>query len=147
MTDWQTMEAGKAMDILIADKVGWKIVSRPFGKQVDGYLFGFEYNLMTPQGVLLWENNADQGWRFRASDVWANATKYWEPSLPDYSTSVDAALTLLPPSDFVLLEISGEDGEWKVSLYIGSTSKGAFTAQTLALAICRAWLAWKEAEG
>lgn len=141
-TNWRELPAGKALDILIADKLGWRIVSQPFGKYVGDQFFEFEYTLAKPDGSLLWNHTSDQGWRYRIDDVWNNVTGWWTPRLPAYSTSIDAAMTLVDGLNYCLNGDAPDQHEcW---LLIDQRDVGTGKAPTPALAICRAYLDMRE---
>jgi hypothetical protein len=124
MNEWRTMAAGRELDRVIAEKAGGTVYQM---SEVD-----------------YWHSPASSGgdrWEVRHRDGRAEA-------LPPYSTSVDAALTLIPESELGAEMIKGTDS-WTVKMvFREGVFKGvANNVDQLALAICRAWLAWQEAQG
>lgn len=63
--------------------------------------------------------------------------------VPDFAADANAALTLIPPSANVFVQKEPDGENWYVSL-VTSGRAAATTAKTLATAICRAWLEWRD---
>lgn len=128
MTDWKTMDAGRELDRLIAERLGWTdlLIDQDW-IEVDGKVEDVVRVLGVPPGAK------------------------WKEQVSEYSTSADAALTLFP-----------DDTEWMAtySPYYGPRFRITVgtphvlddeyfdvygNGDTLALALCRAWMAWREA--
>ena len=116
MKDWRSMEAGPALDRLIARYI-YDIEVQPTERPLYRYL-----------------DSDDQPF-----GDWKSSTDMLKP--PPYSTSVDAALRLIEECDGFELSIDdGPRGAWfAYADYPGY-------ADTPALAICRAWLAYKDSK-
>lgn len=128
--NWRDLPAGRELDRLVAERVGYEIVE-DFG------MGGPSYTALLPGSVVMELPRA-----FGEDEAWEQVT-------PHYSTSVDAALTLplrehgwtlkIVP-DFsgglVWATITGDEG-LVVSVYV-------LPARLIAQAMCYAWLAWKD---
>jgi hypothetical protein len=117
VSDWRDLPAGCELDRVIAEALGWD----NFFEGSDGVLYAD-----TP-------------------DIRANPRR-WQASVEPWSTDANAALSLpLPPRTwFVIYGPSAERDTWDVELQdIGPVFEQG-QAETPALAICRAWLAWHD---
>lgn len=145
-TDWRTMEAGRELDRVVAERVGYTEIEETTG----------------------WFDDPDVGSREETYLRGRGADgRYSSERIPNYSTSVDAAL---------LLPFDGLKGGWDggnslvIELSTAVQVRYMMTAavhtphaptisyggdsdfekpytERLALAICRAWLAWQESKG
>ena|SRR5258708_1441045 len=133
MSNWRTMEAGMELDREIALRLGWTIKLYP------GYTA-----MLNPHGEIVGRgfHDAPDGY------MWSQAHEFL--NMPHYSTDANAALTLL---EGLFWSVFGTpDQDRKTTIYrcaLNSVYRDAFTAITEtadapALAICRAWLTWKE---
>lgn len=124
MNDWREMKAGRKLDYLVGELRGLEFYpSHGHPAEPIDYL-------IVPQGT---------GKMYPALE-----------HLPAYSTSVDAALTLLTGHDYALLNFNHQN----LCLLNEAASKDIEEAamngaawewsDTPALAVCRAWLAWRD---
>jgi hypothetical protein len=126
MSEWRTMAAGRELDRVIAEKLGKEVM---IGGSPTNPRLVFKENYGGILGV--------------------------HEIVPHYSTSVDAALTLMPndPPRLSGVRLMGLgqtlDGEWEAAIAELDKLKAWHTqvAPTAALAICRAWFVWQEAQG
>jgi hypothetical protein len=136
-TNWREMEAGRELDRLIAEKVGWRFEREPY--------FNPESTLVySPEGVEM----------YHQSGIWTPvfAGEEVHKVIPHYSTDLNAAITLangivefnLFKGRKVDTEGSPTDG-WICTISDPKNFDSAW-ADTPALAICRAFLASKEAQ-
>lgn len=86
-TGWRDLPAGYALDRLIAERKGWRVVSHP-NRWVE---------VFKPDGTPAFEGSVYNGSTWRPDS-------YLEDVFPRWSSDTDVALTLLGP-------------EWRVSLY------------------------------
>lgn len=117
MTDWRALDAGRDLDRRIAERLGWT------------HIESTEYWLDDPHDTSL-----VQAWR----GIPPRSTG--EALVPCYSTDLNAAITLIP-SDQQFELSNGLEPEWEA--LIGWGYDGG--ADTPALAVCRAWLAYQDA--
>jgi hypothetical protein len=132
----------------IALMLGWKIITRPYTGAVAE--FDTWYNIIKPDGALLWQHQSEEGWRFREEDIWRNATRGNAPwlQMPNWPGVYEDAMSLWRLGDDVALEFSGTPlGSWDVVVSVGwaAYSGGAIYsiqkhALTLPRAICLAWI-------
>lgn len=136
-TNWREMPAGRELDRVIAERVGWAVechkVVYPTSSSYD------YYRLIGPNG----EEKRDY-------DIPEAA---WQDA-PHYSTDANAALSL-PTADLYFIDLHGPHSEnslWHAFIEWGYSDEEdeypSFRAEadTAALAVCRAWLAWKDAQ-
>lgn len=140
-TDWREMEAGIKLDIEIVQRLpGWQIKYVREGSQAE---YDDEHNILPPQRVTVTVDE-DGPIFFRG---------------PRFSTDANAALSLfanlpddLTPRVVRILEPMGDHMSHVWSANIIVFNKLHFErefgeeADTPALAICRAWLAWRETQ-
>lgn len=150
-SDWRTMSPGKELDRAIAEKMGYKAV----------LWNGFYHVTANPEKFAAWATR-------RGRDVnligKSSESAAWEfcNNIPAYSTSVDAALTLLRDTQHYILGWHregvpfGDPGDIAFcNLFVDRNDvepdkRGNYPAvahqkaATHALAICRAWLEWQE---
>lgn len=125
--DWSALEAGLDLDRLIAERQGWtNIEFRSFW----------------------YEDNDSDGWGRCLVGVLPedDGNLDSEKTIPNYSTRTDAALTLMH-DDWTAMIARIDPGEWHCSINsISSRVKdhGTGLANKPALAVCRAWLSWKD---
>jgi|SRR5579859_1553395 len=123
--DWRTLPAGRALDRVIAERLGLDIRYVP---KVEEYLvredeipsFLHEYaDYDYPQ----------PGWCL----------------VPYYSMDANAALSLLDDDEGTEYMLRKLNTGWHIHAYFkGSSTKTTATAETIALVICRAFLTWTE---
>ena len=120
--NWRDLPAGRELDRLVAERMGYEIVE-DFG------MGGPSYTALLPGSVVMELPRAfgeDEG---------------WEQVTPHYSTSVDAALALVPGGDIAFELYRDENtGDWWAE-FDGWYDEGS---PWPALAIVRAWLLWKD---
>lgn len=124
--DWRTMDAGREMDRIVAERLGWTEIE----EQENWYE---DPEVMAYQQIDLYGRKDGSEYR-----------------VPKYSTDANAALQLDKP----VLWWSEDDGRWLATYdaaIFGSAieldvSPSPGEADTPALAICRAWLSWKDAQ-
>lgn len=124
--DWREMGAGRPIDRLIAERLGWQFERRPNGF----------FAMVKPNGVI--------------GPAYARQ-KDSEHDLPLYSTDLNAAFTLLSTELGLEWNLFSEDddritcelGHWFDERYPIEQREQA-TEKTAALAICKAWLKWME---
>jgi hypothetical protein len=124
MSDWREMDAGPEMDELVARNLGWRAVDlndNVHGSRVRG-----------PNWTLISPNGERTGWGWNELQAWEHT------ELPAYSTNLSAAITLVEDDGDFVLDRSAID-EWHVCVHQVYFA----IAPTPALAICRAWIAWK----
>lgn len=123
--DWRTLPAGRVLDRVIAERLGWTLI-------------GFD----------------DPFWRHRQRDD-AAVGDYWRTSegarkLPAFSTDANAALTLWGLNSHWSLNPDANDNGVHFEGYYpyadNEYGEMCELADTPALAICRAWLAWMDAK-
>ncbi len=123
--DWRTMEAGRDLDRIVANQLGWR-----FEANVDGY-----FKATSPTGITggyyLLQRNSEHG-------------------MPLYSTDLSAAFTLFSTEPGLEWNLFSEDDDW-ITCELGHWSDDFHDDQlvmasekTAALAICKAWLLWQE---
>lgn len=128
---------GSDMDRLIADRLGWRMSS------INGDLRPnhVRHQLINPEGQPVAYSNDEDGWKALGRFI------------PAYSTDLNVAFELLRPVEyFGIGTVSPEhrrlnDGDYEAVITVGSAEDHKHyvgQADTPALAICRAWLAWQE---
>lgn len=157
MSEWRELEAGWELDRYIAELMGYSVFElnpqnavidrqcytlldpnkKPIEDGDDTRIFADVFEKRVPIHVIgddideLWEESADEGF------------------VPPYSRSVDAALALpIPqPITFFLYRTDWveDDERWFAEIGDRPNSISGF-APTAALAICRAWLAWRDTQ-
>lgn len=139
-TNWREMKPGIALDIEIIQRLpGWQIRYVADGSQAE---YEMQFELEPPKHVTV---IVDDG-------------KYIFLRGPRYSIDVNSALALFAelPHDFMprlvrVLQPMGDhmDIRWKAAI-LGTGARIAEVvaeeSDTPALAICRAWLAWRETQ-
>jgi hypothetical protein len=103
----------------------------------------FRQSLRDPYGV---EVDGFNCWWGKAEGIGEGAWKY----TPDFLGSVDAALTLPLPSDHLVEIVTHQHKEnWHgAKIYTECAPKYSYVyGDTLAQAICRAWMAYMQKEG
>lgn len=135
MTNWREMEAGQELDVLVARLLGLNVHTADEAPADD--LYGG------------WEFCTDREWH----TAWFIDAEGSHP-IPAYSTDLNAAWTLFAdlPDDVTprlvrILEARGDHMATvcKAGIIHNETHEQVEAyADTPALAICRAWLAWKE---
>lgn len=125
MNDHLTMKAERELDRLIAERLGYSVRDEIIRNEA-GY--SHDYQLIDPDGKIY------SSWNASAYGAWDN--------VPRYSTDLNAATELLSgvSSTMLVYATSGIGaGKWQADL------DGCIRfADTLTLAICRAWLSWKD---
>lgn len=124
--DYRTMEAGRELDRLIAERLGWT-----------------RFDTM-PTVLVEHDNHIDietlMGWK----------NDFYYLVVPHYSTDLNAAMTLLPTADGDIWSLHYGDYGDPYTVAISRIKVAApeylGDANTPALAICRAWLAWKDSQ-
>jgi hypothetical protein len=123
-TDWRTLEAGLALDRLIAAQLGWTEIEET------------EY----------WIEDEYDSYQRKRLD--GRRPGYGDDIIPLYSTNLNAAIDLLeqiPMGALFMADDFAETRLWNCTGYMdGFGILTDETAATSALAICRAWLAYKE---
>lgn len=131
------MAASRKLDKAIAQKLGWSVSVEPLSGT-----------------TTLWEPNFRQHttWGLVGLDNAELADKAWD-GVPHFSTSAEAALTLLAemPDNYtprlVRMGVAEQGYAWKCGIMRNDPPVYEMVqeeAETPALAICRAWLVWKE---
>lgn len=120
--DYRTMEAGRELDRLIAERLGWTETSEHY---------------LDPN-VLVGKHPKETG-------------HAWFPlAVPRYSTDLNAAMALLPTADGDIWSLHyghyGDPYTVAISRIKVAAPEYLGDANTPALAICRAWLAWKDSQ-
>lgn len=136
MEDWEELDDGPKLDRIVAEKLGWRIQELAEPKVYVSELKGQEYRAVCPY-VLVNEQGEPHGTPWQTPELcWHHA------ELPAFSTSVDAALTLIPRGTHceIAQSIKPPLG-WLVS--VGDKHAIQY-AYTLARAIVASWLTWKE---
>lgn len=118
MTDVQDVQAGRELDQLIAERIGWTEIS-------DQMIVGRQDLHGTPPGAMF-------------------------PTfmVPRFSTSVDAAWSLLEGRNSYGIATNTRELSYSMKLWAECDGYDGWAERDQpALAICRAWLAWKESKG
>ncbi len=136
--DWRTATAGRALDRIVAEACGWEC-------KLNGY--GDHWRLISPNGDYVDE----QAHFYDPEDMWLVAP------IPAFSTSADAAFTLFAslPDDCTprLVRMLQPMGDHMGHIWKGRIITNGLDvtvdvieceADTPALAICRAFLSWKD---
>jgi len=120
--NWGTMEAGRELDKLIAEKLGYTDLQVSDWTQI---LYGTRPT-----------RPDDDPYRVQGGMI--------QEPICEYSTDTDAALTLIDSvkGDFHLQ--SPAPNIWQCWFKVPPVPQGL--AETPAFAVCRAWLAWKESQ-
>lgn len=145
--DWRTLSAGRALDRVVAERLGWKMVIRTEDDIDEWWVVRgeIEAELLGKVG----DFDSDDA-------LWVQAFTTYEcandSALPHYSTDASAALALLqgiglpwmlaeePDTPFIRAFIGERNDDPERMYYHAATG----AANTPALAIVRAWLAWKD---
>jgi hypothetical protein len=140
MSDWRTLEAGRELDRVVAERLGCKIVELDLPGATQWYaVFG-------PNGEPKIRVTA-----FGKRNEWPAYDM--EDAWPAYSTDANAALALLTSTGCPWMVVSepeelsgyrafiGESRDDPEHMYYHGTNEGG---DTVAIAIVRAWLAWSE---
>jgi len=157
--DIDTMEAGRSMDVAVAQKVMELTVPRldwPCGYQPDGCnreaampSTDDEYKFIqpiTPDPMYVdssFYNERHPIYEVRRDD---GSLAYYQPVKhysEDFAAAMDVVEKLLPDSEYEGLSMEYQDGQWTVGItssdyYEGVTFDNPAYADTLPLAICRA---------
>ncbi len=146
MSEWRTMQAGAELNMLIALRLGYTIEEH----DVKPDYHGVGYWLKRPDGRYVWGGGSSE----------RPSVNRWEPIdffreerfAPDWSRSVDAALTL-PTHGKVVWDIRIDGDEHQVHLYNrgmdfdddnwGKRWEGNDDL-ILPASMCYAWLTWQE---
>lgn len=140
MTTEHVIEAGLTGDILIAQAAGWRM---EFWKR-DDTLHSNAYWFYAPDGSkaeLVYASTEDEAWRYAADDG----------SVPRPTTDLNAAAAL-PIEDGMGIELRIFEKRAYARLPVFTSSQLSIEAtqwtiaDTPALAVCRAWWAWHEAQ-
>jgi len=149
--DMTTPEGLRALRVEIAKRLGWRVERR----QPDWSAEDVQYVvLLDPEGKdreweSLYSDEVEENDLTRAEgELWIEAMyidyEECDATLPDWPADANAALGLVTGEAFALDFYNG-NGFWSAA--IGTNPGGAFDgAPTPALAICLAWLAYKDAE-
>lgn len=135
-TDYRTMEAGRELDRLIAERLGYRAVERTWR----WYLLSHDV-LETSLDEML-----KRGWHIRS---YPTETEAWNIDVSRYSTDLNAAIALLPTDGYTWsLHYSNYDDPYTAVISGVKVDSPEYfgDASTPALAICRAWLAWKDSQ-
>lgn len=117
--DWREMQAGRELDRVVAEAMGHVV-------NIERMLTNPHFGTATKL-IIEYYLNGERG----ASE-----------QLAHYSTDLNAAISLINGgTSFVLSQIDGEG--WQCSI-IQQLGIGYSKAETPALAVCRAFLSWKE---
>lgn len=131
--DWRDLPAGRELDRLVAERAGWR-VARLSGADdalaLRNHRGGVEA-IVNPLAVAS-AGLAEEEWLWSAVNI------------PHYSTSVDAALTLVAGRLTVHIESTRNPQTWQVWVADGDVFTDTVEADNPALAIVRAWLSWRE---
>lgn len=121
--NWREMPAGRELDRLIAERLGHPTFTEPIPEsERDLYKPGItELSWMRVNGIPI--------------------------PVPHYSTDANAALSLIEGTeegnDYLLRKLNTG---WHIHAYWGDSGKITATEPTIALAVCRAWLAYQDAK-
>lgn len=135
MTNWRDLEGGLPLNQIVAEHLGWRIEP----------LSAAWVAVFNADGVGVERTTA-----YGSKNEWPLYDL--DEAIPHYSTDANAALALpLEPDMYFSLDVPAEHGGAKCGLwnqYPRSVQRklveGEAVADTPALAICRAWLDWKE---
>lgn len=135
MTDWRKLPAGRELDRLIAERIGWRF------EKVSPY----HWEVYRPDG-----SPVEQARGYTYINQWEDShLMVTGMAFPRYSTDMNAALTLPLPGlfDEYRFELSGCNDKWIACVHyrhaIDLTLHSPIIG-TPALAVCRAWLDWRE---
>lgn len=126
--DWRTMEAGRELDRVVAERLGWRIDIE------NGDVYDEKGDYIPSDNP--YGESREIG--YTENELWGRCSHY--------STDANAALALY---DGCRIELKAEPpDDWTCFLVIESPVYGEWRgeADTAALAIVRAWLAWKDAQ-
>ena len=128
--NWREMEAGRELDRVIAERLGWSEIE---------------------QRQLWFEDAYDDGWEQRLFGKRTGESVGDDP-VPEYSTDANAALSLpLGEAEFFQLHVI-PGGNTAARVYVPVSSRLSEAeppfeiSDTPALAICHAWLAYQDAK-
>jgi hypothetical protein len=143
MSDWRTLEAGRELDRVVAERLGWRVAK---GEGEDA-----EWWVARREGTEDWELITQIEYCDDVDAAWIQAFRTYEgcdSQLPLYSRDANAAL----PGEYVAwqerggwyacYEIQAFSGphDWTIKADTRLTQSG----DTLAEARIKAWLAWSE---
>lgn len=139
-TDGREMEAGLELNRKIAMLLGYRV------EKDDN-----RYYLVRPDGRYVWGAGTLSAEKRNVAGGRGNPDDFFDPTgdadVPDWSGSVDAALSLIPDDANVTLESMRNPRAWNAIVTGLNFSIGSYGhAESPALAIVGAWLAWKESE-
>lgn len=120
MKDWRKLSAGRKLNRLIAEELGWEIAQ------------DIEYSdLLT--GLRPEKERTIEG----------PAAGTWE--VPDFSRSLSASLALIESYDFYIYHyVDGIPAKYRVLIKDHLLRTGTGLAETLSLAVCYSWLNYQE---
>jgi hypothetical protein len=161
MSDWRTLEAGRELDRVVAERLGWKIEQDEVVYHTDTR----SHDCATFPGDKVYKGRHNawivydptgkrQGWCYAHDDKpWFIEALLDHADVPAYSADANAALALLTSTGCPWMVVSepeglsgyrafiGESRDDPEHMYYHGTNEGG---DTVALAIVRAWLAWSE---
>ena len=128
-SNWRDLPAGNDLDRYIAEYLGWTVVGNPLTKE-----------------AVLWHGTELIHVEQSHSELSVNIARAWNNYIPQYSTDVNAALTLpMTPGWYFSLRSPIDDDLWTV--FIREDAIPTFTSskdENPALALCHTWLNWKD---
>lgn len=129
MTDWRDLPAGRELDRLIAERLGWRVDLE------HGDVYDQDGEFVPPDDRRTWDRNPSE------NELWSQ--------VPEYSTDLNAATTLLAHFFWRLTgtpDMKTNEVHYYCTFDSHTDYAGMDTihvyAPTVALAICRAWLTW-----
>jgi hypothetical protein len=144
MNDWYELPAGRELDKIIAQQLGYTIQRVEWIANATTGEMDYMYALTDPSG----KRNRFGGKDIEA--VWRSDHCFHEVYVPHFSTNLDDACTL-PLGDYYLYIANlGKQSEARIvnpdvdALGEFDTWIGEAEVNEPALAVCRAWLKWKE---
>jgi hypothetical protein len=152
--DWHTMDAGRALDRLIAERKGWRVEVTTANYTADGNIDAL---LLDDAGDVraVYGCPPDDFDEITAIErVWQCGldTPEWNiNAVPYISDDLNLAIALVSDKDVTIENDLGKDThpDWRWVVWLegdGYLDGGSFEGHghSPALAICRAWLAWQE---
>jgi len=146
ITHWTTMEAGRDLDRLIAERAGWHPVTR------SGMWAIAPPHIQDADQYIAWRRGLTASTVLVAVLLMASEDEAWNILCPHFTTSVDAALALLPDAlhtrqwSYLQNYTDNRCQMWRATIIVAAQEGIRYIgeAEGLALAICRAWLAWQD---
>lgn len=125
--DWRELPAGFELDRYIAERLGWRV-------ELNGWKD--KWNITSPDGK--YRESIPEF--YDPNELWIKAP------IPEYSGDTNAALSLLESLTVWHITKTGPGGII-VDLWDNPVSSIAYRhdTQDIPMAICRAWLTWKDA--